>query len=78
MIAEPVDWVRLEARAGLAASIAALIADGIEGGEFLDQDAVFVARRLSARCWGAGVLEGVVATLASRDKHQIDRGGIAV
>jgi hypothetical protein len=69
VIAEPmdpdVDQVRLEARAGL-------IEEGIESGEFADQD----ARVRGAAIVGA-FLEGVVAPLAERAVCPPDREAIS-
>jgi AcrR family transcriptional regulator len=76
VIAEPmdpdVDQVRLEARAGLADAFAGLIEEGIESGEFADQD----ARVRGAAIVGA-FLEGVVAPLAERAAHPPDRDAIS-
>lgn len=72
VIVEPmdpdVDQVRLDARAGLAAAFAAVIAEGVRRGEFPAQE---------AGIRGAGVvgafLEGVVAPLADRPVHAARR-----
>lgn len=76
VIAEPmdpdVDQVRLEARAGLAHAFAGLIEEGIESGEFADQN----ARVRGAAIVGA-FLEGVVAPLAERAVHPPDRRAIS-
>lgn len=65
VIVEPmdpdVDQVRLEARAGLARTFAGLIEEGVESGEFANQDAGV----RGAAIVGA-FLEGVVAPLAER------------
>jgi AcrR family transcriptional regulator len=76
VIVEPmdpeVDQVRLEARAGLADAFADLIEEGIESGEFSDQD----ARVRGAAIVGA-FLEGVVAPLAERATRPPDREAIS-
>lgn len=76
VIAEPmdpdVDQVRLEARAGLAQAFAGLIEEGIESGEFADQN----AQVRGAAIVGA-FLEGVVAPLAERAVHPPDRQAIS-
>lgn len=67
-----IDQVRLEARAGLAAAFSALIVEGIDRGEFGEQN--------SGICGAAivgALLEGVVAPLANRDTSEIDREAIA-
>lgn len=72
VIVEPmdpdVDQVRLEARAALAEAFAGLIEEGIESGEFAEQD----ARVRGAAIVGA-FLEGVVAPLAERAERPPDR-----
>jgi AcrR family transcriptional regulator len=76
VIVEPmdpeVDQVRLEARAGLADAFADLIEEGIESGEFSDQN----ARVRGAAIVGA-FLEGVVAPLAERATRPPDREAIS-
>ncbi len=76
VIAEPmdpdVDQVRLEARAGLAEAFAGLIQEGIESGEFAEQD----PRIRGAAIVGA-FLEGVVAPLAERETQPPDREAIS-
>jgi AcrR family transcriptional regulator len=76
VIVEPmdpdVDQVRLEARAGLADAFAGLITEGIESGEFAEQD----ARVRGAAIVGA-FLEGVVAPLAERAEQAPDREAIS-
>jgi AcrR family transcriptional regulator len=76
VIVEPmdpdIDAVRLQARARLAATFAALIREGVERGEFQDQDADV----RGAAIVGA-MLEGVVAPLTARDTASIDRESIA-
>ncbi len=65
VIVEPmdpdIDQVRLDARAGLAAAFAAAISEGVESGEFAEQD----PHIRGAAVVGA-FLEGVVAPLAAR------------
>ncbi|MGD0065822.1 MAG: TetR/AcrR family transcriptional regulator [Streptosporangiaceae bacterium] len=76
VIAEPmapdVDRVRLEARAALAAAFAGLIEEGIAAGEFAEQDA-----RLRGAAIVGAILEGLVASLASRTDMTPDRAAIA-
>jgi AcrR family transcriptional regulator len=76
VIVEPmdpgIDRVRLEARARLATAFSALIAEGIERGEFLDQDPVIRGPAIVG-----AMLEGIVAPLATREAQEIDRDGIA-
>ncbi|GAA3231037.1 TetR/AcrR family transcriptional regulator [Pseudonocardia petroleophila] len=76
VIAEPmdpaVDQVRLEARAGLAQAFAGLIQEGVDSGEFAEQD----ARIRGAAIVGA-FLEGVVAPLAERAVRPADRDAIS-
>ena len=76
VIVEPmdpdVDRVRLDARAGLAAAFAAVIAEGIAAGELGDQD----PRIRGAAVVGA-FLEGVVAPLAARPVDAGRRGEVA-
>lgn len=76
VIVEPmdpdVDQVRLEARAELAAAFAGLIEEGVEAGEFAEQD----ARVRGAAIVGA-FLEGVVPPLAERAEHPPDRAAIS-
>jgi hypothetical protein len=67
-----VGQVRLETRAGLAEAFAGLIQEGIESGEFAEQD----ARIRGAAIVGA-FLEGVVAPLAERETHPPDRDAIS-
>ncbi len=76
VIVEPmdpdVDRVRLDARAGLAAAFAEVIAEGIAAGEFGDQD----PRIRGAAIVGA-FLEGVVAPLAARPVDADRRDDVA-
>jgi AcrR family transcriptional regulator len=76
VIVEPmdpdVDQVRLDARDGLAAAFAAVIAEGIAAGELGDQD----PHIRGAAIVGA-FLEGVVAPLAARPVDAERREGIA-
>jgi AcrR family transcriptional regulator len=75
VIVEPmdpdVDRVRLEARAALAEAFAALIREGVAGGELAAQDAGI----RGAAIVGA-FLEAVVAPLAGRDSRPPDRAAI--